>query len=121
MELKTTIVVKLQIQGVHCWHEQPLYAKKKFLGYPHRHLFHITCEKLVTDLDREIEFLEFKDSIEMYLFKKYVSGSRYGSWCGDFDGKSCEQIAHELLTAFHLESCSVFEDGENGSVCRKRN
>ena len=107
---KTSIVINLQIEGMHYWKE----AKEKlpevaFLSHPHRHIFHIKAKKDVSHDDRDIEIIMFKNKIERYL------KDRYGFFQTNFQGRSCEMIASELLDVFDLNECEVLEDGENGA------
>jgi len=111
--LKTTIICKLQIEGIHNWQNCPL-EEVKFLKDPHRHIFHISCEKEVFHDDRDVEFIMFKRQILKYLKNKYEDNE-----CHKFGSMSCEMIAKELINEFNLVSCEVFEDNENGArVCK---
>ena len=108
--MKTTIVCKLQVEGIHQWSKCP-YDDVKFLKDPHRHIFHIECEKKVNHDDRDVEFIRFKREILDYLHDKYADGE-----CCKFGDMSCEMIAKELVQEYDLEKCAVFEDNENDSV-----
>ena len=111
--MKTNIVCRLQVEGIHNWSEASKFEPTmKYLEYPHRHMFHIEVKKEVFHDDRDVEFIVFKRKIKMYLEKKYYS-TEYD--CCDFGGQSCEMLAHELYTEFDLCHCSVFEDNENGA------
>ncbi len=103
---QTLVIVALQIEGLHCWLGAPNYLKNE-----HRHIFHITCKRLVTHDDRDIEFIELKNQIIHYLLETYAGT---GTTC-NFKTMSCEMIARELLEKFDLEYCSVMEDNENGA------
>jgi len=107
--MKTTIVCRLQVEGIHQWSKCP-FEDVKFLKDPHRHIFHIECEKEVHHDDRDVEFIRFKREITKYLVDKYDDGE-----CLKFNDMSCEMIAKELLTKYDLIKCSVFEDNENGA------
>lgn len=103
MSIKTAVVVKLEVEGVHHWPECPI-EDVAFLRDKHRHMFHIAASKLVTHDDRDVEIIMLKRKITAYIGIIY-----------DFGPKSCEMIAKELLEKFDLWSCSVLEDGENGA------
>ena len=102
-----TIVVNLQVEGVHYWPSCNLDAVS-FLMHPHRHIFYIRCEKEVKKEDREIEIITFKRLVQEFL------AGRFGT-PADFGSMSCEMIAGELVRQFNLASCEVLEDGENGA------
>lgn len=109
--MKTRLVINLQVEGLHYWKD----AKTKlpevgFLSHPHRHIFHIQLTMEVNDLDREIEFINFKHNVLDYISNKW---SEFGI-C-DFKGMSCEMIAKDLLETFQAKKVSVMEDGENGA------
>ena len=104
------IIVKLNVEGLHNWKDCDL-PDVMYLKNQHRHIFYIECAKVVCGDDREIEIITFKHQIKSYLEKKYGNADRVL----DFEGKSCEMIAAELLDAFELHRCTVLEDGENGA------
>lgn len=104
------ILVKLQVEGIHCW-EWCNLEEVSFLKNPHRHIFYIECKKEVNHNDREIEIILFKRKILEYLYSKYPTDDR----CINFNTMSCEMIAEDLLKEFDLFSVSVLEDNENWS------
>lgn len=107
---KTYIVVKLQFEGIHCWPRAE--GKINFLGNQHRHVFHVTVKKQVSNLDREIEIITLKRKIL----------SRYGqvpTGICDFGSDSCETVASTILQEFDLDYVQVLEDGENGAEVYK--
>ena len=107
--MKTSIIVKLQVEGVHCWPDCDI-EEVSFLKQPHRHIFHIACKKEVRHDDRDIEIIQFKHRIHDYLRAKYSNGNM----C-EFGAMSCEMLARELMQFFGLCYCSVLEDNENGA------
>lgn len=114
MKHKTTVIVNLQVEGIHCWPQaKEIYSDIAFLSDPHRHMFHITCEKEVNHNDRDVEFIRFKREINSFLLSKYADID--GTDTCKFGSMSCEMLATELLDRLELESCIVMEDGENGS------
>lgn len=103
--LRTYIFVTTQFEGFHCWKDAPDYVS--FLRSRHRHIFHVRIEKEVHGLDRQIEFITFKQQVETLIRAKFESFTF---------AFSCEQIAHILLDAFQASRVEVSEDGENGAV-----
>lgn len=117
--MKTQIIVKLQIEGIHAWPTVPeeLVPHVGFLAFPHRHMFHIKATKAVTHNDRDIEIIDLKRKILHYLSDRYATSAidDVKMW-HDFKDMSCEMIAQELCSAFGLDSCEVLEDNENGAI-----
>ena len=111
--MKTNVVVKLQVEGLHNWPDaKNVFPEVAFLSDLHRHMFHITCKKRVNHDDRDVEFIMFKRDVEDYLHQLYCE---IESRCMVVDAMSCEMIARTLYEHFDLEYCSVFEDDENGA------
>jgi hypothetical protein len=106
------IVVRFQFEGWHRWPKAP--PKHSYLSHPHRHMFHVEARKTVTDVDREIEIIEFKRNMYLYCSGEWGtddSGAVHDAVSSD----SCETIAKDLCERFALDSCVVLEDGENGA------
>lgn len=115
-----TIFVTFQKEGTHLYpgaDTDPKLATGdwddvSFLGFPHRHIFHLKVEIAVTHDERDIEFIQFKRWCE----RQYSQGTL------QFDGKSCETIANELglqiLSTYPGRdlSITVSEDNENGAT-----
>jgi hypothetical protein len=111
--MKTNVIVKLQVDGLHCWPAaKDLFPEVAFLSDLHRHMFHITLKKAVYHDDRDIEFIMFKRDVIEYLHDKYYNTSDRSHV---FGAMSCEMIARELLEHFECTYVSVFEDDENGA------
>jgi hypothetical protein len=109
------IWVTFRKEGIHCYPsaiDDPVLADVKFLGYPHRHIFHFTVEIEVTHNDRDIEFIQFKRWLE----------NLYSNDTLDLNSKSCEMISDDLYAQIAMKypqrdvTIQVSEDGENG--CR---
>ena len=107
-----TIWVTFRREGIHKYPaalEDPKLADVKFLGYPHRHMFHFKVWIEVFHDDRDIEFIQFKRWLES-LYQGTL----------ELDYKSCEMIADELADQIQTKYPSrqvrieVSEDGENG-------
>jgi len=109
------IVINLQFQACHNWPDCPI-EEVSFLKYPHRHIFHICCKKNVIKADREIEIIMMKNEVLNYLNRNFYD-DKLGF--GNFNARSCETIALDLVETFDLNYCSVLEDNENGAeVCK---
>lgn len=104
------LVVRLEVAGFHFWPEAP--PRVAFLAERHRHVFHVTAKIEVRELDREVEFITFKDRMREFF------DAAYGTPC-EFDDMSCEQIALMLVNRFDLVECEVSEDGENGAIVHR--
>ena len=108
--MNTTIIVKLEYEALHCWPQVaemlPNLPEIHFLQYPHRHIFHIKLEKVVTHADRDIEIILFKREVIKYLQDRFN---------GDLKNWSCEMLATHLLDNFKCHSVEVLEDNENGA------
>lgn len=107
--MRTTIIVKLQYEALHNWpgvvEAIPEKTHVHFLQYPHRHIFHITCEKTVTHADRDIEIIDFKQQIYKWLDQHYQ---------GNLGAMSCEMLAQQIGGLFKCDMVEVLEDNENG-------
>ena len=115
MTIQTKIICRLQVEGLHCWANCDI-EEVMFLKNSHRHQFHIIATKIVTHADRDIEFIRLSHEIKNYLNKQYYSEV---ADCLQFDSRSCEMLALELLEAFNLSSCEVNEDLEGGSIVER--
>lgn len=102
---QVTVFVRTRFEGYHRWVDAP--EEVAFLRDYHRHIFHVELHKTVTQLNREIEFIQLKWEVEKYIAENY-KGQRFE--------KSCEMIGVELLKAFSASQVEVSEDGENGAV-----
>lgn len=109
--MKTNIIVKLEVEGVHYWPDCPI-EEVSYLRTQHRHMFHILVKKQVSHSDRDIEIIQLKHQLKDHLDRSYYSNTLN---CCQFGRMSCEQIAEELVRKFGLNYCSVLEDNENGA------
>lgn len=103
---KRSITARLQYEALHHWSNADSIPEVSFLKHPHRHIFHIEMTKEVGGSNREVEFIQFKRQVEIWL-RRYEH---------DFGERSCEQIAEELLEEFKCCKVSVSEDGENSAT-----
>lgn len=113
--MQRQIYVKFQKEGIHRYPAaavDPNLADVSFLGYPHRHIFHIVVFISVDHDDRDIEFIQFKRWLE----------SLYSDGILQLDYKSCEMIAQDLIESINAKylgriiTVDVSEDNENGAV-----
>lgn len=106
--MKSSIKVKWQFAGFHCYPDAP--ENVSFLKDKHRHLFKCTAKIEVFHDDRELEFFTVQEQLSG-LFNG-VSSS----------GMSCEMIARNICTYISHEyfgrdiEVEVSEDGENSSI-----
>lgn len=112
--MKTYIVIRLQIEGMHNFPKaNEIFPEVGFLADRHRHIFHFELKKEVYHDDRDVEFIMFKREVEKHIKSEYFSTA---SQVCEFEYRSCEMLAKELLQKFGCVQVSVFEDGENGAV-----
>jgi hypothetical protein len=118
--IKSWIEVTFQKEGIHCYPaalEEPKLEDVKFLGHPHRHMFHFRVRIAVWHDDRDIEFIQFKRWLE----------SLYSGNILELNYKSCEMIARDIIQVVTEKYpgrdmvVSVFEDGENGAILEYEN
>ena len=111
--MKTNIIVKLEIEGLHNWPDaESVFPEVGFLASMHRHKWFITAKKEVFHDDRDVEFIMFKRDILEYLEHEYYN---FESRTHEFGAKSCEMLAKEILKEFKCNYVSVFEDNEIGA------
>ena len=119
-EAKRMIWVTFRKEGIHKYPAALDDPKLKtgdeydvsFLGYPHRHIFHINVGIEVFHNDRDIEFIQFKRFCERLLSEGVVQ----------LNFKSCEMISDDLYETIASRypdrdiHITVSEDGENGAT-----
>ena len=117
---KRMIYINFQKEGIHKYPaalEDPNLKTGdeydvSFLGYPHRHIFHINVGIEVFHNDRDIEFIQFKRFCERLLSEGVVQ----------LNFKSCEMISDDLYQTIASRypdrdiHITVSEDGENGAT-----
>lgn len=114
METQTSVIVRVVVEGFHRFPGAELVFGNEvnFLSNRHRHLFYIIAEKKVFHDNRDVEFILFKRDLQQYINSKYGQPAEFGNM-------SCEAIARDMMESFHLESCVVLEDNENGAkMCK---
>ncbi len=108
-----TIYVTTQREGIHLYPAaatDPALSDVSFLGFPHRHIFHIKVWIEVFHDDRDVEFILVKRALEKHLDDNFK-----------LDHKSCEMIcdgiAKYINETYPARWCAVdvSEDNENGS------
>lgn len=97
--------ITTQFVGFHRWKDAT--GEQSFLKDWHRHVFHVKLSVLVTDSNREVEFIDLKNKVDDFLQRRLSQGK--------FE-YSCEQIAEQLLKYFQAHEVTVSEDGENGAT-----
>lgn len=114
---QSMIWVTFNREGIHAYPlalTEPSLDDVKFLGYPHRHLFHFKIWIEVYHDDRDIEFIQFKRWIE----------HQYNTETLILAHKSCEMIARELYTTITTRYpnreiwIDISEDRENGAFIK---
>jgi hypothetical protein len=117
---KKMIWVTFALEGMHKYPqalEDPALAEVKFLGYPHRHMFHFRVWIQVFHEDRDIEFILFKRWCQS-LYTSNNSGLPEGIL--ELNNQSCEMLADQLYSKITDRYpnrdvwVEVSEDGENG-------
>lgn len=103
--IERLVWVKFTFTALHFY--EGASGKTHYLKKPHRHQFHVKAFKRVTHNDRDVEFIQMKDSMLAYVRSKYEGA--------DPTNQSCEDIAEDLITMFGLSGCEVSEDNENGA------
>lgn len=117
---QSMIWVTFTREGIHCYPDALTnlnLSDVKFLGHPHRHMFHFKVWIEVFHDDRDIEFILFK----RWLESLYIDNTL------QLDYKSCEMIARDLHATIinrypdRTVWIEVSEDGENGCLLKFSN
>lgn len=120
---RRAIIVRTTFDAVHQWQDAPADTGSisSILQYPHRHVFHVEVRVPVTDPDRQIEFLQFKEVLDFICRDKFQG---LGGAPVKVLPYSCESMAeiigkgllgydHRLAEAAWF-TVTVYEDNENG-------
>ena len=102
--MPAAVWVSTTFVGVHRWKNAP--DQVGFLRDWHRHVFHVKLAVSVVGLDREVEFLQLKEKVNIHLARTYRERFEL----------SCEMIALDLVREFRAKWVEVSEDGENGAI-----
>lgn len=105
--MNTRVFCTLRFEALHMWPNA--LPDVSFLGVPHRHIFHVRAEKIVSHNDRDVEFILLKRAILETIELLKPSSI---TW-------SCETWAQKILEAHSLDKVEVSEDGENGAVVER--
>lgn len=108
----TVVYCSVQLEGIHHWPDCP-FDEVFYLRDLHRHVFHFKAYVPVYHDDRDVEFIMLKHQITEYLNDTYYEDDFK---CLNFEHRSCEMLARELIDVFDLIKCEVSEDGENGAI-----
>jgi hypothetical protein len=106
--MRTVVWITTEFEGFHRWKDAP--AAVEFLRNCHRHIFKVKLAVQVTGLDRQIEFIQLKSRVNLFIASEFM---------GTCLSLSCEQIAEKLLNKFEAIEVRVSEDGENGATVYK--
>lgn len=107
------VQAEVRIPGIHFWSDaERIEPAVGYLAHPHRHLFLIRAVKRIY-LDRQTEFIVLAERVRQALQSRYTTRP---DGAMDFASHSCETIAEWLCDKLQLDSCTVLEDGENGST-----
>lgn len=106
-----TIFVRFNQVGFHNW--PWAVGVRAYLGWKHRHVFHVEVGMHVSHDDREVEFHDLRDDAAA-MFRTLGDGR------GDMGAMSCEMMARALgrqLADKHAREVevTVWEDGEVGA------
>lgn len=105
--MKKYVITHNEIEGLHYWKNAPPIVG--YLRNQHRHIFHIRCEFLVKDSDREIEIFIQEHAVENFIKDRHGIPALFGEM-------SCEMIAEEIIKFFPAcKACEVLEDGYGGA------
>jgi len=111
--INTYIKVRTEFEGFHFYpNASQIDPRIKFLENEHRHIFKVTVKIGVSHLDRELEFFLVKWGLNKFIET------------GNQNHKSCEMIAHDILTRHLIPSygvsryyeVTVSEDGESDGI-----
>lgn len=116
-----SVFCRTRFDATHYWP-----GASSHLGQEHRHDFHIEVELPVSHDDRDIEFIQLKELIDMWLDAWYPRnttrpGSHIRTSPRQLGTTSCEQLARKIavhcLHTWPVAWCQVkvSEDGENGA------
>lgn len=114
--MKVFINVRFSLFGTHRW-PNPVFKEVEFLSASHTHTFKFRLMFKVEHNDRDKEFFMEKDKIIKYLQCRYANTKGLGSVL-DFEGKSCEHLACELLETFDALEVEVQEDDLDSAIAR---
>lgn len=106
------VITYNEIGGAHRWPNAD--GEHSYLNHFHRHIFVIECRFAVSHANREIEIFDMQETINQYFIENHAQFHTIF----DFDTKSCETIADEIINAFsekNIISCTVREDGRGGA------
>jgi 6-pyruvoyl-tetrahydropterin synthase len=105
------IIINTRFSAIHFWPDCPI-KEVAYLRNPHRHEFHVQVKAPVKHGDRDIEFIQLKNKIQLWISKNWDKQN--------LENKSCENMCSLLLFVFpELSYVRVLEDGENGAEIEK--
>ena|SRR5580692_2554951 len=112
MQPGTYVYCTTQFEGFHAWKNAP--EEVAYLGYPHRHIFHVKVIVKVEHNDRYVEFITLKNNTN-FIIKEAQNKGYFDCSCEDM----ADYIARNLKATrnmYNVHSVEVSEDGENGAI-----
>lgn len=116
---RTNIVINLEVEGLHMWLDaKTTLPEVAYLSYPHLHKFKIQVKKKTEtgNNDRPIEIISLKHELDDYFRRNFWDTTHN---CHNFNNRSCELIALDLMEAYDLDYVQVLEDGYWGAEVTK--
>lgn len=118
--MTTTITASARVQALHQWLGAP--ARRAYLRSLHRHIFIVEAELELEHSNREVEFHDLGEALEVSL---RGLGEQYHpeTTLVSFGARSCEMLAAELKEiledqGYAVARVTVSEDGEHSGTVR---
>lgn len=116
--MRHSLKVTAEVVGLHHWPDAP--ERRAYLRGLHRHRFIVTATVRVGHAEREIEFHDLSDTLEVYL-RELTEPYHAETSLVTFGPRSCETMARhvgERLVADGVAvlSVEVSEDGEHSGT-----
>lgn len=109
--MKLGIVVRMEMLATHRWPNAP--KRRKYLSYPHAHVFKFEGRADVSHPDRQIEFHDLR----VALYNAVAMTAKHNEDTASFGEMSCEQIGEAVLAIIpELSSIVVSEDGQFDAI-----
>jgi hypothetical protein len=108
MKMKMEVFCRTRFVAFHQWENAP--EKYAYLGYIHRHEFHVEVGVYVELSNREVEFHELRTFVDAFIHANF----------GHLVTDSCETIASRIaghlrgVLNYRVSYVEVSEDGECG-------
>lgn len=110
--IKSQVVARFELLATHFWTGAP--EPRKYLSFPHAHVFKFEARAEVSNPNRQIEFHDLRGRLEYVISE--IASLRLNSM-PSFGGASCEHIGIEILKRMpDLTSIVVSEDGQFDAI-----